>query len=340
MRSHPRFAVVGVSVAGLLLTALPARADLPEALRQDTPTPLLPIPSPSALLPAPAPADTTVRVSLPRSRAPLGKKVVLSGTVSGGRRSVVLQTRDANGRWRTLSRRTSSNDGAFRFRTPTWNRTHPLRVRALSSSTHTTGTSRVVKLRRVVSRTTGGSSSSWSRLDGGPVVRWNPCETIRVRVNKQSAPSWFGTEVRSALRNLQLYTGLDFELTGTTRQRRLGADGRWSSADLVLLWDDAGSQPRLAGQVVGVGGSRVRGSERADGVVILDRKSGLSRTQWRIVIRHELAHVLGLGHVNDRKQRMTPSASLDGNAAALSRLWGRGDVAGLKRVGASYGCTS
>ena len=344
MRPLPSSTVVGASVAALVLTALPAGAALPQppppgsvltdALPTATPSPVVVSP------PVATRATTSVTVSLPRTSAPLGKKVVLSGTTSGGRRTVRLETRDANGRWRALSSRTSDADGNFRFRTPTWNRTHPLRVRAVGSATHTEATSRVVKLRRVVERTTGGSSSSWSLLERGPVVRWNPCETIRVRVNKRHAPRWFGSEVRSALRNLQLYTGLDFELTGTTKQREPGTDGRWRRADLVLLWEDARSQPRLAGSVVGVGGSRIRGNERADGVVILDRKAGLSRSQWRFVIRHELAHVLGLGHVNDRKQRMNPNASLDGTTSAFSRLWGRGDVAGLKRLGASYGCTS
>ncbi|MFC6154215.1 matrixin family metalloprotease [Nocardioides yefusunii] len=297
-----------------------------------------------ALAPAPAlgagttssrATASTVSVKLDRATAKIGTKVVLRGSVKGAskaKRKVSLQTRDAKGRWRTLESRRTKADGSFAFPTPTWNRTHPLRVRAAAAGKVKVGTSKVVKLKRTIPATTGGSAKAWTPLFDGMVARWNPCAPITVRADKTNAPSWFVKELKSVLAENSLYTGLTFDFEGT---------GARKDSDIYVQWRTAKKIPSLAGDTSGVTRTGVtRQGELVTARISLDLADYFyGRTFWRSVMRHELAHAVGLDHVKDSKQRMYAYTIVDApNAKRWSKTWGAGDVAGLKRVGATYGC--
>lgn len=278
---------------------------------------------------------SSVTVTLDKKSAKIGTKVVLRGSVMGAskaKRKVSLQTRDAKGRWRTVATRTTKADGSFAIPTPTWNRTHPLRVRAAAKGSAKVATSKVVKLKRTVPATTGGSSKSWKPLFDGTVARWNPCSPITVRADRKNAPDWFVKELKSVLAENTLYTGLPFDFTGT---------GPRKGADIYVQWRTAKQIPSLRGATSGVAKTTVAwNGELVSSRISLDLEDYFyGRTFWRTVMRHELAHAVGLSHVNDAKQRMHP-VTMFGNpdAGKLSRTWGKGDIAGLKRVGATYGC--
>lgn len=281
---------------------------------------------------APAAAPTRVTAKLSAKSAALGKKVVLSGKVSGGARKVSLQTRDSRGRWRTLSSSRSTSQGAYRFSAPTWHRTHPLRVKSIATSTHAEATSKVLKLKRTVSRTSGGKKSNW-RAARSRSVRWNPCRSYPVRVNTANAPSWFAAEVKSSLRSIKLHTGIPFTWEGKTRAKEATA-----KSPLVVRWSNTNDQPRLAGSTVGLAETWSDGRTIIRATVFLDRGHDLSRAAWRSVLRHELAHAVGLDHINVRSQLMYPSTTDGGNIEWRSKTWGRGDIEGLKQLGAAHGC--
>jgi hypothetical protein len=111
---------------------------------------------------------------------------------------------------------------------------------------------------------------------------------------------------------------------------------RW--APVLVAWSDPAAHPPLAGDVAGIGGSTAVSTEDAGwvyvtGSVVLDaaqiadvgRGPGGYR-RARAVVVHELAHVVGLDHVDDPTHLMHPSAT------AVTDLHA-GDRAGLAALG-------
>lgn len=183
--------------------------------------------------------------------------------------------------------------------------------------------------------------------DPGSPVAYDPCRPIHVVVNDELAPPGADEILHSALTEASRATGLRFvrdgrtdELPASDRPLRDPAryGGGWSP--VLVAWTTAAQDPRLAGDVAGLGGSaavaeRLTGRRRyVTGTVSLDSPalSGLLRRgpdgsrRARAVVLHELGHVLGLGHVADRGELM--------HAESLTRTsFGPGDRAGLARLG-------
>lgn len=184
---------------------------------------------------------------------------------------------------------------------------------------------------------------------GGGPVSYDPCRPIHYVV-RPGGPEGGDQLIREAIERLSSATGFVFVDDGPTDESpsearlpvQLGKYGdRW--APLLIAWSDAQESPLLEnwgrsreGDVVGYAGSQAAGVPKGKvayvtGLVVLDgpdmatilarREDG--REIARGVIMHELAHVVGLDHVDDRGQLMYPSIQVD-------RFdYGPGDLEGL-----------
>ncbi|MBV6729346.1 matrixin family metalloprotease [Nocardioides daeguensis] len=176
----------------------------------------------------------------------------------------------------------------------------------------------------------------------GEPVTWRPCEPIHYEVNPAHAA---GTDdeavarVRAAVAEVARASGFRFEYDGTTA-RRPGARtapeiGR--AAPVLVAWADADEVPDLAGDVAGVGGAATREEGRwfwyVTGGVVLDADALDGGADERATLLHELGHVLGLDHVDSRRELMY--------AESVGRQdFGEGDLRGLARLGKGTGSCS
>jgi len=135
-------------------------------------------------------------------------------------------------------------------------------------------------------------------------------------------------------------TGLGFRYDGTTDARnfddRFAADG--DPLPVLIGWADSEEVPELAGDVAGIGGATYAevGGRRSyvTGMVVLDVDTydqvatfdDADSVQLAVFL-HELGHLVGLAHVDDRGEIMF--------ADGVTRTdYGTGDLDGLARLGA------
>ncbi len=192
--------------------------------------------------------------------------------------------------------------------------------------------------------TAGAYAFEHTGADGRP-VGYDPCVPIRYVTRPVGAPPEADRLIADAVASIQAATGLSFESLGTTDEPlvedRAPIQPRYGSAwaPVLFAWSDADASPELAGDVVGVGGSEVVPAPHGDrsflaaGRVLLDapdletilgRPGGYARA--RVVVMHELAHVVGLDHVDDPTELMAP------RTGAVTGL-GPGDREGLALIG-------
>lgn len=202
-----------------------------------------------------------------------------------------------------------------------------------------------VRVLPAVPVTTTGPYAFLIMTPTGAPVGFDPCRPIRYVVRPDEAPSDGDRMIAEAVATISRATGLAFVDAGYTSeepllhrplvQARYG-DG-W--APVLFAWSDARASPELAGSTAGLGGSSVVPAASgpreflAGGRVLLDAPDltailagpdGYARAG--AVIVHEVAHVVGLDHVNDPDELMAP---VMGQRTDL----GPGDLAGLARVG-------
>lgn len=193
--------------------------------------------------------------------------------------------------------------------------------------------------------TTGPYSFLQTQADGVAPVTYDPCRPLHYVVRTEGAPAGGDALIATGLARISEATGLQFVADGTTTEaptqhrpayqpERYGR--RW--APVLMAWSTPAETPELAGDVAGSAGSSsvtLRGTAHyVSGIVVLDgpaiaqllgSPNGTALAQG--VVTHELAHLAGLGHVNDPTQLMNPTAAV--NVTSLAD----GDRAGLARLG-------
>jgi hypothetical protein len=206
----------------------------------------------------------------------------------------------------------------------------------------------------------GASEEGWTAFeynDDGTPVRWDACEPIDVVVSTVGAPApvepdAFLADVEDALVDLRATSGLDLRVIGTSDEQpssdrstlSVDTDGspRWApvlvgwrapgATELPLRDTDRGIAMPVATGSPGarqyVTGQVVLNRDRDDLVTGREDRS----TSWGATVLHELAHILGLDHVEDADELLSIHPG-DGPVTL-----GPGDRAGLAALGAGGGC--
>ena len=170
-------------------------------------------------------------------------------------------------------------------------------------------------------------------------VGWNPCRPVEYALSTAGMPDGARPLVERAVARISTATGLAFEDDGDTDRRPFaGSFLRFrGNGPVVIGWGDDTEFPELGGGVVGLGGGATEdgpGGRRyyVAGGVVLDTEVFTAanlverpRVMEAIVV-HELAHVVGLGHVDE------PMELMYGDNSGQVEL-GPGDREGLARVG-------
>lgn len=191
----------------------------------------------------------------------------------------------------------------------------------------------------------------WGRDGQGAPLRWDACAPVPFVLNGDGAPPGAADDVRAALSRLADASGLDLVLLGTTEERpsrdrplveRDGSGWRWRP--VLVAWTAPGEgglplTPLDRGVALPVA---VRDGDRESfvtGQVVLNvRRADLApgfgdrADALGALLLHELAHVLGLDHVDDPGELMWDRPG-EGPVTL-----GPGDRAGLRAIGADAGC--
>jgi hypothetical protein len=181
---------------------------------------------------------------------------------------------------------------------------------------------------------------------GGAPVTWDPCQPIHFVVRPDNEIPSAQVMLDQVIAEVSRDTGLVFVDDGTTTEvpsarhnpyqpARYGK--KW--APVLIAWSNQAEDPVLDGDVVGNGGPEAtqiggEGERIVSGSVVFDApdlQTQLNQpaggVQVEQVMRHELGHLVGLGHVDDSTQVMNPTEVVGHNG------YGAGDLRGLAAMG-------
>lgn len=183
-----------------------------------------------------------------------------------------------------------------------------------------------------------------TQTDGKTPVAYDPCETIHYVVRQTGSPAGGQRLITSAVERVAKATGLRFVYDGPTSEspvtrREFGIVPEDGWPPVLIGWVTPEENPELAGDIAGSGGSSSRALDQSariyvTGTVDLDAgrmrelvTTARGKRQAKAVILHELGHLVGLDHVNDKQQLMHPQSQpgVDDFSA--------GDLTGLAALG-------
>ena len=200
------------------------------------------------------------------------------------------------------------------------------------------GQERILPAPTVVS--SGGAYAFAATQPGSSApVGWDPCSPVTYAVNPAGMPAGSRPLLDRAIERISAATGLAFEDDGDTDRRPFtGSRVQLGGARPVVIgWATAEEFPDLEGDVAGIGGAAAEEGAQgrihyATGGVVLDTDAFTDAAvaeQPRIleaVVVHELAHVIGLAHVDEPLELMFAD-----NTGQIDL--GPGDREGLARLG-------
>lgn len=200
------------------------------------------------------------------------------------------------------------------------------------------------------------SSSSYVYIDGDSksrFVAYDPCRPIHFVTRPDHAPSGARQLITQAVAAASKASGLTFIDDGDTtegysKDRNAYQPDRYGKrwAPVLIVWETTDEQPQFAPSAVpgakniaGLGGSQAIVGDSGSRVFVTGdvqlNATALGELMTRLngpalvtaVVKHELGHVLGLGHVGDPTQLMYETAQ-PGVAS-----YAAGDLAGLATLG-------
>lgn len=160
------------------------------------------------------------------------------------------------------------------------------------------------------------SSTPYMAMNGSAPMRWAACGTIDYQLNLREAPRGAAADAAAAIAEISSLSGLRFKNTGTTDEI---PQSNWTNnrhAPLVIAWASA-EETALLGRstelAFGANESTARSgtvSTYVAGVVVIDATAttGLDVPSRRMLLLHELSHVIGLAHSHDPASYMYPVA--------------------------------
>ncbi|MFP5219074.1 MAG: matrixin family metalloprotease [Actinomycetes bacterium] len=178
-------------------------------------------------------------------------------------------------------------------------------------------------------------------------VAFDPCRPVRWAVRRDGEIPGGDALLEEAVAQVAAATGLVFERLPDTdetpsKDRSLVQPDRYGPGIVPVLvaWTDEDGWPALRGLVAGIAGGQwldgggVDSRRYVTGHLLLDAEQLMEtldghdgRARVRAVLLHELAHVVGLGHVDDPDALLAP-------LHADQPGYGPGDLRGLRAVGA------
>ncbi len=175
----------------------------------------------------------------------------------------------------------------------------------------------------------------------GEFLRFDPCRPVHYVIRAGLEPPGAARVLDAAIQEVSRDTGLVFVSDGPTSEppteRRAAIEtsrygNRW--APVLIAWSNPGESAGLAGDVDGYAGPQVGFDGRQhliSGQVVLDAaqlttSTGTVSPAAYPTALHELAHLVGLGHVGDPQELMYPQLTSQQN-------YGPGDRRGLAQAG-------
>lgn len=214
----------------------------------------------------------------------------------------------------------------------------------------------------LLSGVAGVVASETSRVDPGPLLggershafigrtatgrpfRWDPCSAIHYQIDPGRVGDRVVDDVEEAVRRTSEASGLGFEFDGMVHRSvgdLLDAGSFVTETPGGLRWSPVliAFRSRSAMRELGVRNalgvtfpvtSRFDAAQFVSGVVVINASvhlvEGFDRApSVGTVVQHELGHAVGLGHILDPFQLMSPMPVVVD--------WGRGDRAGLEELG-------